>query len=203
MHLLLAAEVNAQLQLGNEPDLLLGAIAPDAAKDKRCSHYKTQPHPYAYNSPLDWGQFVIEYRDEMHHPFYIGYLTHLIMDDIWTMKTDFSGFEQRIKIESGLYERYHGDLWLCNAKLIEAYDLHALHDVLLAATDVPATLSALDKADVLAYKQSALEDFKYPKANLTKPLELFTFEDMIHYVERCKSKALDTCRMLDAIGLLR
>lgn len=195
MHLLTADYVATALQLGHREDIFLGAIAPDAAIDKRQAHFKAPPHPYANNAPLDWGRFVSKYRDRIHLPFFIGYLTHLIMDDVWTMKTDFSGFEQRIKTEPGLYETYHGDLRLCNAKLIERYDAVSLHDVLAAATEVPG-IEELQAHWVMTYKQDALHDFHYPSAHLTQPLQLFTLEEMIQYVERSKSKALDICNML-------
>lgn len=196
MHLLLASDICRQLQISDEKAMLLGSIAPDAAKDKHKAHYKTPPHAYAYNSPLDWGQFIIDYRGHMRSPFFIGYLTHLIMDDVWTMKADFSGFEQRIKSEPGLYARYHNDLWRCNAKLITNYHLASLKDMLAEADHVPESISFLSASDVMVYKQAALDDFDYPADNVTASLDLFTFEEMIHYVERCRSKALDVCRML-------
>lgn len=196
MHLLLASDICKRLQLQGLEDMLLGSIAPDAAQDKRQAHYKTPPHAYAYNSPLDWGRFVVDHRAHLRSPFFVGYLTHLIMDDVWTMKTDFSGFEQRVKQDPDLYARYHNDLWRCNAKLITHYRLEPLKAVLERAASVPPFISFLRADEVLAYKQSALDDFDYPAENVTAPLDLFTFEEMIHYVERCKSKAYDVCRML-------
>lgn len=195
MHLLTADYLARELGIAQREPLFLGAIAPDAAENKRQAHFKADRHAYANNAPLNWAQFISKYNTQITEPFFIGYLSHLIMDDVWTMKTDFSGFEKRIKTEPGLYETYHGDLRLCNAKLIEHYGAQALHDVLAAAEAVPA-LAELQSEKVLAYKQDALDDFHYPAAHLTGPLQLFTFEEMIQYVERSMSKALDVCRMV-------
>lgn len=196
MHLLIASDICERLQIANKQDMLLGSIAPDAAGDKRQAHFKAAPHAYSYNGPIDWGKFVVDYREHLRSAFFMGYLTHLIMDDVWTMKADFSGFEQRIKSDPGLYERYHNDLWRCNAKLVTHYQLAPLKQVLGYAGNVPEAISFLNAEDVLAYKQSALDDFDYPADNVTAPLDLFTFEEMLHYVERCRSKAFDVCRML-------
>lgn len=197
MHLLIADYVMSELAIHDKTRALLGAIAPDAAKDKRAAHFKGELHPYAYNSPVDYGRFIVKYRDRFQDTFFIGYLTHLVTDDIWTMKTDFTGFEARVKKRPELYEMYHADLWLCNAKLDRRYAAQSkrIRSTLAGANEV-AWLDEVDASSVLTYKQEALHDFDYPEENLSIPLRLFTLEEMVHYVERSKSKSLDICRAM-------
>ncbi|MFD1675148.1 zinc dependent phospholipase C family protein [Alicyclobacillus fodiniaquatilis] len=198
MHLLIADYVVRELDISDRGDALLGAIAPDARAEKLGAHFKGDLHRYALNAPIDFGRFVVKYRDRFTDAFFLGYLTHLITDDIWTMKTDFSGFEARLKAQPELYKIYHADLWLCNAKLDEIYRPHGVYDALSSAHTVP-DMDEIDGAAVLAYKHEALNDFTYPIENRRKPLSLFTLEDMIHYVERAKSKSLDICRMVKSM----
>jgi hypothetical protein len=195
MHLLVADYVCRELNITERPAILLGSIAPDAANPKRASHFKGERHPYADNPPLDFGRFVAKYRDCFPHPFFVGYLTHLVMDDVWTMKTDFSGFEKRIQQDPTLYTRYHHDLWLCNAKLLQRYNMDGVEEALRKADNVPA-MEEVDKQAVLDYKREALADFQYPPENVDSPLQVFSFEEMVQYVERSKAKALDICRMV-------
>lgn len=198
MHLVIADYVFQELGLKDRGRTLLGSIAPDSSSQKRISHFKGELHPYAYNSPVDFGRFSAKYRTRFSDDFYIGYLTHLVTDDIWTMKTDFTGFEKRLKANFELYQIYHHDLWLCNAKLNEIYQPQGIEGALSAATEVP-TMDEVQAQEVLDYKAEAFADFDYPAENVTQPLELFTLEEMIHYVERCKSKSLDVCRIVLAM----
>jgi len=195
MHLLVADYVATELGIEQRDRMLLGSIAPDAAIDKRAAHFKGKLHRYAYNSPVDYGRFVVKYRNRFSDAFFVGYLTHLVTDDIWTMKTDFTGFEERLKEAPELYNIYHGDLWLCNAKLDEFYQPNGIYETLTVANDVPK-MEELDENKVLEYKREALSDFHYPSGNLSKPLQLFRFEEMVHYVERSMCKALDVCRIV-------
>jgi hypothetical protein len=195
MHLLVADYVATELGIVDRERMLLGSIAPDAAEPKRPAHFKGELHPYALNSPIDFGRFIVKYRNRFTDAFFVGYLTHLVMDDVWTMKTDFSGFEAKIKEDPTLYARYHADLRLCNAQLNEFYRPVGVYDALDKANDVPE-IEEVDAQSVLRYKREALADFDYPLEHLSEPLGVFTFEEMIHYVERSKSKALDICRIV-------
>ena len=195
MHLLVADYVATELGIEKRDRMLLGSIAPDAATHKREAHFKGKLHRYAHNSPIDFGRFVVKYRSRFSDAFFIGYLTHLVMDDIWTMRTDFTGFEERLKEAPELYDIYHGDLWLCNAKLDAEYHPDGVYESLMIASEVPE-MKELDEKTVLRYKREALSDFDYPSENLVKPLRLFTFEEMVHYLERSMSKALDVCRIV-------
>lgn len=199
MHLLVADYIATELDIGDRGRMLLGSLAPDAVQNKPISHFQGVLHQFAYNAPLDFGRFTIKYLERFADPFFMGYLTHLVVDDVWTMKTDFNGFEVRVKENPELYHLYHGDLWLCNAKLIEMYDAQYIYDVLHTANGVP-DIDEVEHDDVITHKQQALADFRYPPENVSKSLKLFSLEDMVHYVERSKSKALDVCRIIHAIA---
>lgn len=70
----------------------------------------------------------MKYKERITEPFMLGYLTHLVADEVWAMKSYFSGFEERIKNDPTLYERYHQDFRLCDAKLNEKYASDGLYE---------------------------------------------------------------------------
>ena len=151
------------------------------------------------NNPMDYGRFILKYRDRFNDPYFVGYLSHLIMDDVWTMQAAFSGFEQRVQADAAAYAQYHDDLRLCNAKLDAHYRPAALCDALAAACDAP-DIDEVSAREVLLYRQEALADFRYPAEHLTAPLHLFALEEMLQYVERSKSKAVDICRVARSLS---
>lgn len=198
MHLLVADHVARELESTDRGRMLLGALAPDGHKSRQ-THFKATPHPLFLNNPMDYGRFILKYSDRFTDSYFVGYLSHLIMDDVWTMKTEFSGFEKRVKEDPTVYAQYHDDLRLCNAKLDHYYQPTDLFDALLTASDAP-DIDEVSGHEVLSYKEEALADFSYPPDHVTQPLQLFTLEEMVQYVERSKSKAVDICRVACRMG---
>ena len=198
MHLLVADHVARELDIADRGGILLGALAPDARKS-RAAHFKAAPHPLFLNNPMDYGRFVLKYRDRFAESFFVGYLSHLVMDDVWTMKTEFSGFERRVQEDPAVYAQYHEDLRLCNAKLDQYYRRAGLFDALVAARHVPE-IEEVSAQEVLSYKETAVADFSYPAEHATESLRLFTLQDMVQYVERSQSKAVDICRVALAMS---
>lgn len=198
MHLLVADAVATSLGIRDRGRILLGSLAPDARKSDE-THYKSAAHPLFLNPSLNFGECMIKYERHFSDPFFLGYLSHLVMDDVWTMKTEFSGFEARVVANSQIYAQYHEDLRLCNAQLDHYYRPIGLREALLASCDVPA-MDEASPQEVLRYKKEALADFEYTSAHGTMPLQLFTLEEMVQYVERSISKACDICRVAAHMG---
>ena len=83
IHLCIAKEVNKYLKM-NEYDLLLGSIAPDISKQigetKEISHFLD--HSNEDDIP-NIDRFLAKYRNDLHNPFTMGYLIHLLTDKYW------------------------------------------------------------------------------------------------------------------------
>ena len=198
MHLLVADHVAQEMEMEDRSRTLLGSLAPDARK-AGWTHFKATPHPLFLNNPIDYGRFILKYRDRFNDPYFVGYLSHLIMDDIWTMKSEFSGFERKVQTDAAAYAQYQDDLRLCNAKLDAYYRPATLYAALAAACDAP-DIDEASAREVLLYREEALADFRYPAEHLTAPLHLFDLEEMLQYVERSKSKAVDICRVARSLS---
>jgi len=199
MHLLISDFVGKELSIKQRGDMLLGAIAPDAKSEKGDTHFQGDQYKYGANRRWEYGRFIIKYKERIAEPFMLGYLTHLVADEVWAMKSYFSGFEERLKNDSTLYERYHDDFQLCNAKLNEKYASEGLYDALNSAVYIPS-MDELDEKNVLALKKEALEDFNYPLEHVEQELSIFSLDEIMAYLERSAYRALDVCRPLLGTG---
>lgn len=173
--------------------MLLGAIAPDAKEEKRESHFEGTRLNYSDSSLCEYGRFIMKYRDSLSDAYMLGYLTHLVVDNVWLGKSYYSGLKERMNTDWTLYDRYHRDFRLCNAKLHAKHAHEGLYDALDLATS-PINLNEVDSESVMNYKILALDDFHYPVEHLDLPLQVFTFDDILEYIERSSYLAFEVCR---------
>jgi hypothetical protein len=197
MHLLISDFVCQEFSITQRGEMLLGALAPDAKQEKSDTHFVGNRFKYGDGKRWEYGRFIVKYKEHITEPFMLGYLTHLVADEIWAMKSFFSGLEERLKIDPQLYERYHQDFRLCNAKLNEKYASEGLYKALDSAVYVPR-IEEVDENNVLEIKKDALDDFNYPIEHVEQELHVFSFEEIIAYIERSAYRALDVCRPLFA-----
>jgi len=195
MHLLIADFVCKELSIKQRGEMLLGAIAPDAKSEKEDTHFVGDQFKYGVNRRFEYGRFIMKYKERITESFMLGYLTHLVADEVWAMKSYFSGFEEKLKNDPTLYERYHQDFRLCNAKLNEKYASNGLYEALNSAVYIPS-IDELDEKSVLEFKKHALDDFNYPIEHVEQGLSIFSFEEILAYLERSAYRALDVCRPL-------
>lgn len=195
MHLLIADYVATELGIDQTGRMLLGALAPDATNSKFDTHFKGTRFRHCPGTPWEYGRFVLKYREQISDPFMLGYLTHLVADEVWAMKSYFSGFREMLRNDPTLYEQYYGDFRLCNAKLCELYQCKDLSSFLKDATDMPQ-IEEVTEWDVLELKKHALADFDYPIEHLQEELKVFSFDEILAYIERSSYRALDTCRLI-------
>ncbi|RBP93114.1 hypothetical protein DFO70_106246 [Cytobacillus firmus] len=78
-----------------------------------------------------------------------------------------------------VFTRYHNDFSLCNAKLSEHYG-----PVKFERNDrnLP-DLDEISSEQVNLFLPFVLNDFEYDKKDAEKPLEVFTFQQIVGYVE--------------------
>ncbi|MEW4427776.1 hypothetical protein AB1I68_09945 [Paenibacillus pabuli] len=195
MHLLISDLVCKELSIKQRGDMLLGAIAPDANSEKGDTHFLGAQFKYGVNRRWEYGRFITKYKELITEPFMLGYLTHLVADEVWAMKSYFSGFEERLKKEPTLYDRYHYDFRLCNAKLNEMFISEGLYEALNSAVYIPI-MDELDEKNVFVLKKQALEDFNYPVEHIRQEMSVFSLDEILAYMERSAYRALDVCRSL-------
>lgn len=172
MHLLIADYVCTELHIDQRGQMLLGAIAPDAKQIKVDTHFKGAQFKYSNGTPWEYSRFIMKYRERISEPFILGYLTHLVADEVWSMKSFFSGFRERLKNDPTLYERYHQDFRLCNEKLNGMYASEGLYNALASVVFVPK-IDEVDENEVLELKKQALNDFEYPLIEREQPLTTY------------------------------
>ncbi|NHN34721.1 hypothetical protein [Paenibacillus agricola] len=187
MHLLIADRVST-----NRGRMLLGSIAPDGDEIKGETHFKGTRYTLSDGAPSEYGRFIAKYHEKFTDPYYIGYLTHLVADDMWATFMYYSGLKDRLRNEPNFYKELHKDFYLCNAKLAEKYVSDGLYEALNLSDDVPK-LTEIDKESVMRIKHQALGDFKYPSENISEPLTIVTVDGICAYIERAARRSLDVC----------
>jgi hypothetical protein len=184
MHLLIADQLGNSVKTeDNKELLLLGSIAPDGSKSKQ-SHFK-ENGPY-----FEYGRFIKKYWDYRSHPFFIGYLSHLIADDIWQIYRQYSGLRQKMKNDSKVNEAYYNDFRLLNAKLLKEYNKEDLRLNLTNAIDY-LDLEEVRKEDVMEIKLIALSHFNYSKEDEEAELQVLSHPDVNEYIGRTVNRVKD------------
>ncbi len=164
IHLCIAREVNKVLKM-NEYDLLLGAIAPDISKQigetKEISHFLD--HTNEDDIP-NIDRFLAKYRNDLHNPFTMGYLIHLLTDKYWFRDYIYQFIErytrENVKMKvtyTAIRDLIYNDYTNLNADLIDKYTLpleifyEEFREPKTAITEIP-----VDKLDILIDKMGLI-----------------------------------------------
>ncbi|WP_233711011.1 hypothetical protein [Lederbergia citrisecunda] len=113
----------------------------------------------------------------------MGYCAHLIADDIWLRGFNLSWLKNRMDADEGLYKLYHNDFRLLNGKLLEHYGF--TNELRKTFSHFPAILD-LDEVkskDVEKLVPYVLGDMEYDKEILNEKLNVFTFNQIVGYIE--------------------
>ena len=123
----------------------------------------------------------------MDSPFLLGYYTHLIADDNWL-----SGFsslvKNRIENDETIAPMYYNDFKLLNAKLLHHYDKEQQLFSLLNQDAHIVDIEEVSKENVLEFRKYLFEDMLYPKQHLHEDLQVFTFNQIVGYMETAIEK---------------
>lgn len=192
MHLMIADRVAMELKVENRGRMLLGSIAPDGDEVKGGTHFKGARYSFSDGAPSEYGRFIAKYHESFSDSFYVGYLTHLVADDIWATFMYYSGLKERLRSEPNFYGELHKDFYLCNAKLAEKYVSDGLYEALKLSDDVPS-LDEIRSESVMRVKHEAIGDFNYPPENISEPLTIITLDEICAYIERAARRSVDVC----------
>ncbi|MGG3307825.1 zinc dependent phospholipase C family protein [Paenibacillus lautus] len=182
MHLIIANRIADCLLIEDKTLFLYGSIAPDAVSSKDSSHFFAgEVQDYSRN--VDYKGFLHKYRSRVEDLYMLGYFTHLIADDIWLKGFNLPWLRNRMEADEGLYKQYHNDFRLLNGKLLEHY---GYTDELRRRLNYIPTIPDLEEVkskDIERLVPYVLDDMDYDKEILNENLNVFTFNQIIGYLE--------------------
>ncbi|MDR6715558.1 zinc dependent phospholipase C family protein [Paenibacillus sp. 2003] len=182
MHLIIANRIADSLSIKDKTPFLLGSIAPDAVSSKDSSHFFAgEVQDFSRN--VDYKGFIHKYRSQAEDLYVLGYFTHLIADDIWLKGFNLPWLKNRMDADAGLYKLYHNDFRILNVKLLKHY---GYTDELRRSLNYISTLPELDEVkskDVEKFVPYVLGDMEYDNAILDENLNVFTFNQIVGYLE--------------------
>ncbi|WHY31192.1 zinc dependent phospholipase C family protein [Bacillus wiedmannii] len=190
MHAIIANRIAEKLSIQDKTSFILGGVAPDAVHSKI---EKVTSHFYVgstkdYTRRIDYGSFIHKYKDYMESPFLLGYCTHLIADDNWLSGFFLPWLKNRIENDETIAPMYYNDFKLLNAKLLYHYDKEQRLFSLLNQEAHIIDIEEVSKENVLAFRKYLFEDMLYPEQHLHENLQVFTFDQIVGYIETAIEK---------------
>src|SRR5699024_5926221 len=190
MHLIIPNETAKKCPIKNKNLFLLGGLAPDAVTtDKEASHFYRGKHK-EYTRRIAYEEFYDKYSDHPQQDYILGYYCHLIADDLWLTGFFSPWLKNRIETHEEILKKYHYDLYLLNGKLDE---YNGVNTSVVRNLNVPTELSNLvevKKDELNDFLPFLLDDFNYNKAETKQPLNVFTFDQIVGYIETAVEKSL-------------
>lgn len=187
MHLIIGNKIADSLSIEDKTSFLLGSIAPDAVfsyEEKNLSHFLIG-EVQDYSRSVDYKGFLHKYssRVENTNHYLLGYYTHLIADDIFLRGFNLSWLRNRMDADEGLYKLYHNDFRLLNGKLLDYYGFTDELKKQLSYFPTILDLEEVKSKDVEKFVPFALGDMEYDKEVINEQLNVFTFNQIIGYIE--------------------
>ncbi|MDM8363168.1 zinc dependent phospholipase C family protein [Bacillus thuringiensis] len=190
MHVIIANGIAEKLSIQDKTSFLLGGVAPDAvhsAEEKGTSHFYAGTTKN-YTRRIDFNSFFQKYKVHMDSPFLLGYYTHLIADDNWLSGFFLPWLKNRIENDETIAPLYYNDFKLLNAKLLHHYDKEQQLFSLLNQEAHIVDIEEVSKENVLAFRKYLFEDMLYPEQHLHEALQVFTFNQIVGYIETAIEK---------------
>jgi hypothetical protein len=189
MHLVIANRIAEHLSIEDKTTFLLGGIAPDAVSPKDLSHF-FKGEVQDYSRSIDYKGFLDKYSSEAESHYVLGYFTHLIADDIWLRGFNLSWLKNRMDADEGLYKLYHNDFRLLNGKLLAYYDFTDELKKTLSHFPTILDLEEVKSKDVEKFVPYVFGDMEYDKETIDDKLNVFTFDQIVGYIETSVDKGL-------------
>ncbi|MFZ7806698.1 hydrolase [Bacillus thuringiensis] len=192
MHVIIANGIAEKLCIQDKTSFLLGGVAPDAvhsAEEKGTSHFYAGTTKN-YTRIIDYDSFFHKYEAHIDSPFILGYYTHLIADDNWLSGFFLPWLKNRIENDETIAPLYYNDFKLLNAKLLHHYDQEQQLFSLLNQEAHIVDIEEVSKENVLAFRKYLFEDMLYPEQHLHEDLQVFTFNQIVGYIETAIEKGV-------------
>ena len=190
MHAIIANRIAEKLCIQDKTSFILGGVAPDAvhsAEKKGTSHFYAGTTKN-YTRRIDFNSFFQKYKVHMNSPFLLGYYTHLIADDNWLSGFFLPWLKNRIENDETIAPMYYNDFKLLNAKLLHHYEKEQQLFSLLNQEAHIVDIAEVSKGNVLAFRTYLFEDMLYPEQHLHEELHVFTFNQIVGYIETAIEK---------------
>jgi hypothetical protein len=182
MHLVIANRIAESLSIEDRTPFLLGGIAADAVLSKDLSHFYTgEVQDYSRN--IDYKGFLNKYSSHGENHYIWGYFSHLIADDIWLKGFYLPWLKNRMEANEEIMNLYHNDFRLLNGKLLEHYGF--TDELRKALSNFPEIidLQEVKSKDVEEFIPYVLGDMEYDKEVINEKLNVFTFDQIVGYIE--------------------
>ncbi|ENQ3107731.1 hypothetical protein SAMN04488168_11210 [Bacillus sp. 491mf] len=192
MHVIIADLVAEKLEIQDKTSFLLGGIAADAVhskEEKELSHFYTGSVKN-YTRKIDYDAFLNKYKAYKDFPFILGYYTHLIADDIWLQGFYLPWLKNRIDHDPNILSLYHHDFRLLNGKLLHDYDRDKSTFHILNMNANLIGIEEVPEENIHSFKALVFEDILYPQQDLYEPLQVFTMNQIIGYIETSLHKSV-------------
>lgn len=201
INLAVAKELKKYLNVSDEKDYYLGAIAPDISKqigqDRDISHFIINTKKDNPNINL----FISRYPNFKYNSFSLGYFIHLYTDKLW-----FNGFLDKIvtnnsiklldgtsinATEEEISNMIYSDYTNINSKVIEEYDMNL--SLFYEEFKMPKTLITeipIEKLDILIDKMGIIiENSKEEK------VYTFDIDQVKEFIDNSVKKILDVLKV--------
>ncbi|RDU35670.1 hydrolase [Neobacillus piezotolerans] len=187
MHSIIGNKIAVALPIKDKTSFLLGSIAADAVfsvEEKNASHFFVGD-AQDFSRRVDYEGFLQKYsmQVESKSEYILGYYTHLIADDIWLRGFYLPWLRNRMAADEGYYKLYHNDFRMLNGKLLDHYGCTNELRELFAIFPEIIDLDEVKSKDVENFVPYVLGDLDYEKEVLTEKLNVFTFNQIIGYIE--------------------
>ncbi|MEC1375811.1 zinc dependent phospholipase C family protein [Heyndrickxia oleronia] len=198
MHLIIAEQIANKISISNKEAFILGGVAPDAVTSKEISHFYIG-NLSDFTRSIDFNGFFENYKEMFPSDYLLGYYIHLIADDLWLKGFYMPWLKNRMENDESILELYHNDFRLLNGKLLNFYHIN---DVQIHNTDTIDEICDLNEVhieDIKAFLPFLYEDIQYEEAVLDENLNVFTFNQIIGYIETSIEKALYHLKDFDLV----
>lgn len=194
MHLIIADQVSKKLSIENKQTFLIGGIAPDAVltrESKMESHFFEGSLENGTRQ-VNYNRFAEKYRSVIQSEYALGYLTHLISDDVWMKEVYFkNNFKNRVDADPSLLDRWHNDFRKLNGKLIEWFECRNLENELKNVSIPKNNIIEIEPKNLQKFKEEAIMDFAYTEADLKEELEVYTLKQVLNYIDAAVKETID------------
>lgn len=189
MHLIIANCIAERFSIKDKTSFLIGGIAPDAVSSKDLSHFYIGDVS-DYSRSIDFEKFLNKYSVHKHSPFILGYYTHLIADDIWLKGFFLPWLKNRLENDKNMLNLYHHDFRLLNGKLLDYYNFTNVLKEELNKNGETIELQEITLEDIKNFIPYVWQDMDYEYEDLKLPLNVFTFEQIVGYIDTSVDKGI-------------